>query len=59
VAGNVLFVGDSLADVRGARAAGMPVAIISGGEAAATAFADNQPDHIISTLSELAVLVGA
>jgi phosphoglycolate phosphatase-like HAD superfamily hydrolase len=56
---NVLFVGDSLADVRGARAAGMPVAIISGGEAAPTAFAGNQPDHMISGLSELADLVDA
>jgi len=31
-AGDVLFIGDSRADVFGARAAGMPVAIIRGGE---------------------------
>ena len=55
----MLFVGDSLADVRGARAAGIPVAIIRGGEAAETAFAENQPDHMISELSELIELVGA
>jgi phosphoglycolate phosphatase len=58
-AGEVLFVGDSLADVRGARAAGVPVAIIRGGEAAETAFAGNQPDHMISGLSELVELVTA
>ena len=58
-AGNVLFVGDSLADVCGARAAGIPVAIITGGEAAVTVFAEYQPDHMISDLGELADLVDA
>jgi phosphoglycolate phosphatase len=56
-ASETLFVGDSLADVRGARAAGVPVAIIRGGEAAETAFVGNQPDHMISGLSELIELV--
>ena len=52
-AGDVLFVGDSRADVLGARAAGMPVAIIRGGECDETAFADAPPDHMISQLNEL------
>ena len=53
-ASDVLFVGDSRADVVGARAAGMPVAIIRGGECEESAFADAPPDHMISQLSELA-----
>jgi pyrophosphatase PpaX len=52
-AGDVLFIGDSLADVFGARAAGMPVTIIRGGECDETAFADAPPDHMISQLNEL------
>lgn len=51
--GGVLFIGDSRADVSGARAAGMPVAIIRGGECDETAFADAPPDYMISQLSEL------
>jgi phosphoglycolate phosphatase-like HAD superfamily hydrolase len=39
--------------VFGARAAGMPVAIIRGGECDETAFADAPPDHMISQLNEL------
>lgn len=58
-ADEALFVGDSLADVLGARAAGVPVAIIRGGEVAETAFAGNPPDHMISALSELVELVTA
>ncbi|HMA87891.1 MAG TPA: HAD family hydrolase [Burkholderiales bacterium] len=54
---NVLFVGDSRADVLGARAAGMPVAIIRGGECDVTAFADAPPDHMIPGLEDLAALV--
>ena len=52
-----LFVGDSRADVFGARAAGVPVAIIRGGECDEAAFADSPPDHMISDLSELADLL--
>lgn len=52
-AGDVLFIGDSRADVFGARAAGMPVAIIRGGECDETAFTDAPPDHMISQLNEL------
>jgi phosphoglycolate phosphatase len=52
-AGDVIFVGDSRADVFSARAAGMPVAIIRGGECDESAFADAPPDHMISQLNEL------
>ena len=55
--GQALFVGDSRADVFGARAAGVPVAIIRGGECDETAFADSPPDHMISDLSELVDLL--
>jgi HAD superfamily hydrolase (TIGR01509 family) len=50
---DVLFIGDSRADIFGARAAGMPVVIIRGGECDETAFADAPPDHMISQLNEL------
>lgn len=52
-----LFVGDSRADVSGARAAGVPVAIIRGGECDESAFADNPPDHMVSQLAELVGLI--
>jgi len=55
----VLFVGDSLADVRGARAAGTAVAIISNGECDAAAFVNDPPDHSISNLDEVTGLVAA
>lgn len=55
-ADEALFVGDSLADVRAARAVGMRVAIIRGGEALATAFANEPPDWWISRLEEIADL---
>ncbi|MCX7155023.1 MAG: HAD family hydrolase [Rhodocyclales bacterium] len=53
----VLFVGDSRADVLGARAAGIPVAIIRGGECLESAFINDPPDHMISSLGELIELV--
>lgn len=52
----VLFVGDSRADVRAARAAGMRVAIIRGGECVESDFAGDPPDFMISQLDELAGL---
>jgi len=55
----VLFVGDSLADVRGARAAGISVAIIRDGECDEAAFANDPPDHMISSLGELSAIVSA
>jgi phosphoglycolate phosphatase len=57
-AGAALFVGDSRADVSGARAAGMPVAIIRGGECDESDFAQAPPDHMISRLEELAAAAG-
>jgi HAD superfamily hydrolase (TIGR01509 family) len=51
-----LFVGDSLADVHAARAVGMRVAIIRGGEVDVTAFAAAPPDWMVSRLEELADL---
>jgi len=56
-ADEVLFVGDSRADVSGARTAGISVAIIRGGECNETAFADSPPDYLISQLSELIDLI--
>jgi HAD superfamily hydrolase (TIGR01509 family) len=56
----VLFVGDSRADVLGARAAGLRVAIIRGGECVEADFAGDPPDFMISQLDELAgMVVGA
>ena len=51
-----LFVGDSLADVRAARAVGMRVAIIHGGESQGSAFAAEPPDWVVSRLEEIADL---
>ena len=53
-----LFVGDSRADVLAARAAGLRVAIIRGGECDESAFAELPPDHFVSRLDEIAALVG-
>lgn len=52
-----LFVGDSLADVAAARAAGVRVAIVRGGECAATAFDAMPPDHFVDTLAQVEALV--
>ena len=51
-----LFVGDSLADVGVARATGMRVAIIRGGESQRAAFAAAPPDWMVSRLEEIADL---
>jgi phosphoglycolate phosphatase len=56
-AGDALFVGDSRADVIAARAAGMAVAIIRGGECDEDAFAEAAPDHLISQLNELVEII--
>jgi phosphoglycolate phosphatase-like HAD superfamily hydrolase len=45
---DVLFVGDSRADVFGARAAGVRVAIIRDGECDESAFVDAPPDYMVS-----------
>ena len=49
-----LFVGDSRADVLAARAAGLRVAIIRGGECDEAAFAAAPPDCFVSRLDEIA-----
>ncbi len=54
-----LFVGDSRADVLAARAAGVRVAIVRGGECDAAEFDALPPDHLVSALDEVAALVGA
>lgn len=48
-----LFVGDSLTDVRTARSAGVPVAIVAGGESSAAALEAEPPDHYVVSLSEV------
>lgn len=52
-----LFVGDSRADVLAARAAGMRVAIIRGGECVESDFSALPPDYWVSRLAEIAGLV--
>lgn len=51
-----LFVGDSLADVRAARALGMRVAIIRGGETDGAAFSAAPPDWMVARLDDIADL---
>lgn len=55
-ADETLFVGDSLADVYAARAVGMRVAIIHGGETPGEAFAAAPPDWMVARLGEIADL---
>lgn len=55
----VLFVGDSRADVVAARAAGVRVAIVRGGECEASEFDALPPDHLVSRLDEVSALAGA
>lgn len=55
---DALFVGDSRADVLAARAAGLRVAIIRGGECVESDFAALPPDHFVSRLDEIAGLIG-
>jgi len=53
----VLFIGDSRADVLGARAAGVAVAIVRGGECDESEFAGDPPEYMVSRLEELAGLI--
>ncbi len=55
--GAALFVGDSRTDVRAARAAGLPVAIIRGGECGEEEFSAQPPDHMVTQLAEIAALL--
>ncbi len=54
-----LFVGDSLADIAAARAAGLRVAIVRGGEVPAAELDAAQPDWVVDGLDEVAGLVAA
>jgi phosphoglycolate phosphatase len=56
-ADEALFVGDSLADVRAARAVGMRVAVIRGGEAREADFAAARPDWMLSRIEDVADLI--
>jgi phosphoglycolate phosphatase-like HAD superfamily hydrolase len=58
-ADEVLFVGDSRADVLAARASGLAVAIVRGGECSEADFADAPPDFMLSRLDEIPDLVRA
>lgn len=51
-----LFVGDSCADVLAARASGLRVAIIRGGECTEADFAACPPDHFVARLDEIPAL---
>lgn len=51
--GEVLFVGDSRTDIRSARAAGVAVAIIMGGESSAGELAALPPDHLLEGFEDL------
>jgi HAD superfamily hydrolase (TIGR01509 family) len=53
----VLFVGDSRTDVLAARSAGLPVAIILGGESSREALAPLAPDYVLEEPRELLPLV--
>jgi phosphoglycolate phosphatase len=48
-----LFVGDSRTDILAARAAGVRVAIVTGGESDLEALGIDPPDHLVSSLTEI------
>ncbi len=51
-----LFVGDSVTDVLGAKDAGIPVAIVQGGESAPTSLIAASPSYLWKSMTELAAL---
>jgi HAD superfamily hydrolase (TIGR01509 family) len=53
----VLFVGDSLTDIRAARAAGLKVAVIAGGESSPEDLRANPPDFYPRSLADVEVLL--
>lgn len=53
---DALFVGDSVTDVLGARDAGLPVAIIQGGESASAILVAIKPDYLWKSLAEIETL---
>jgi phosphoglycolate phosphatase len=48
-----LFVGDSRTDILAARAAGLRVAIVTGGESDLEALGVDPPDHLVTSLTEI------
>ncbi len=52
-----LFVGDSPSDLQAARAVGVPVALVLGGEGGREELEDMGPDHLLSSLREVVTLV--
>ncbi|MFU8857390.1 MAG: HAD-IA family hydrolase [Deferrisomatales bacterium] len=55
--GRALMVGDSLSDLYAAREAGLPVAIVSGGECSEQTIRAHGPDHLLASLSEVLTVV--
>lgn len=55
--GPALMVGDSLSDLLAARAAGIPVAIVAGGESSMDRILAHRPDYFVSRLGELGATV--
>lgn len=53
---DALFVGDSVTDVLGARDAGLPVAIIQGGESAPAILVAAKPDYLWKSFAEIETL---
>lgn len=53
---DALFIGDSVTDVLSAQQAGLPVAIVQGGESAPPALRAAAPDFLWQSLAELAAL---
>ena len=51
-----LFIGDSVTDVLGAKEAGLPVAIVQGGESAPTSLSVADPNFLWHSMSELVLL---
>ncbi len=56
-ADRALMVGDSLADLGAARAAGVPVAVVSGGESALRGLGPHRPDFVLDALPDLFTVV--
>ncbi len=56
-ADEALMVGDSLADLGAARAAGVPVAVVSGGESVLRGLGPHRPDFVLDTLPDLLTVV--
>lgn len=58
LAGEPIFVGDSVTDVRAGHAAGLRVAVVTGGESDDDALAAAGPEYRLAGLAELAAVTG-